>query len=193
MDLEVGPGEPAAGPEEATGLDDVGGQRAAALVAQERYILLGQCFDERLGVGQEHQSDRRVVLQVLADRQVYPRHDPVRLELVGDPDPGQHQDLRGVVGAGAQDHLALGAQLRQHVGALELHADGALAVEQDPRAQRVGDHGQVGALHGGMQVGHRGAAAHPGTLGELVVTHTALLRPVEVVGAPVPGLFGPVR
>jgi hypothetical protein len=41
-----------------------------------------------------------------------------------------------------------------------------------------------------MQIGHRGAAAHPITLGELLVADTVLLRPVEVVGAPVPGLFG---
>ena len=191
VDLEIRPLQAIAGSEEAAGLADVGGQRAAAFV-QQGDVLLGLRRHECLGVGQVPEADVRVVLQVLADRQVDARHDAVRLELGADPDPRQHQDLRGVVGAGGEDDLALGVQLGELVAALDLHADGAPAVEQDPRAQRFGDHREVLARlpQRGAQVGHGGAATHSVALGELVVADAVLLGAIEVVVARVPGLLG---
>ena len=166
---------------------EVSGPRPS--VCSSAMFCLGLRGDQRLGVGQVADRDMHMVLQVLPDRQVSARLDAVGLQLGGDPDAGEHQQLRRVVGARREDHLAVGEYLRELVSPLVLDSDRAVAVEQDPGAQRVGDHLEVRAGHGGMQVGHRGAAPHPAALGQLVVADPVLLRPVEVVVGLMPGLL----
>ena len=87
-------------------------------------------------VGEVVELRHAVVLEVVADREVDAHVDPHRREMVGGPDPGEHQQHRRLVGAGREDHLALGADLDELVAARDLDADGPVALEQDPRAQR---------------------------------------------------------
>jgi len=116
-ELEVGPGEPTTGPEEATNLANVGRHWAAALAAQQRDVL----FSHGL-VGCRQPADPPA-----ARCRMLGVHQRSRSR--------QHQDLRVVIGASAQNHFPLGAQLREHVGALNLHAGSALAIGQNPRAR----------------------------------------------------------
>ena len=58
--------------------------------------------------------------------------DAVLAQMLRGPDAGEHQQLRRAVGAGAHDHLALGAALSTFTAALVLDTDGAIAVEHDP-------------------------------------------------------------
>ena len=95
----------------AAGLGDVRGQRAAALALEQREVLGRERAEQRLLVGQVVELRHAVVLQVLADRQVLAHLDPERLEVLRRPDAREHQQHRRLVGAGGEDHLALGAQL----------------------------------------------------------------------------------
>ena len=53
-----------------------------------------------------------MVAEVLADRGLVEQHlDFAHRQVLGRADAGEHQQLRRVVGAAAEDHLALGAQL----------------------------------------------------------------------------------
>ena len=101
-------------------------------------------------------------------------------QLLRRADAGEHQQLRGLVGAGGQDDLARGVDLLDRPGVVDLDAAGAVAVEEDPQRERVGDDRQVLALHGRMQVAHRRARAHAVLLRHLVAAEALLARAVEV-------------
>ncbi len=96
--------------------------------------------------------------------------------------PGQHQQLRRVDGAAAEDHLP--PRRHRPLGALvaERNAGRALALQQDARAQRVGDDLQVGAAHRRAQERGGGRTPPPVARGHLVVADALLLGAVEVVG-----------
>ena len=110
-----GAGAPVSDAGEAAGLGEVGGERPGL----RRFELLQRRRLEReqqaLRLGRRpHQLRGGVVGQVLADRGLVEQHlDFAHRQVFGRPDPRQHQQLRRVVGAAAQDHLALGAQLLQ--------------------------------------------------------------------------------
>ena len=59
------------------------------------------------------------------------------LEVRGRADSAQEQDLRALVGAGAEDHF-LGVDLPQRVALVDLDADRAAPLEQEPGHVRVG-------------------------------------------------------
>ena len=74
-----------------------------------------------------------MILEVAPDqRPVGDRLDQPCRQVLGGTDPRQHQELRRVVGAAAQDHLALGAQLVDLAELLRLDADRARALEEHP-------------------------------------------------------------
>ncbi len=97
--------------------------------------------------------------------------------------PGEHQQLRRVVGAATEDHLALGAQLLQLAELARLDPDRTLALEEHAVDVHVGHHGQVGPLTRRVQVGDRGAGAHAAALGHLIHANAILLGAVEVLVA----------
>ncbi len=53
-----------------------------------------------------------MILQSLPDGQLVHCRQTDQLQVGGGADSAQEQDLRALVGAGAEDHLALGADLR---------------------------------------------------------------------------------
>ena len=125
-----------------------------------------------------------VVAEVLADRRLVEDHlDFAHRQVLGRADAGEHQQLRRVVGAAAEDHLALGAVLLDLPELRGRDPDRPVALEQDPVDLRVGHHGQVRPLHRRVQVGDGGAGAHPAALGHLVHPDPVLLGAVEVLVA----------
>jgi hypothetical protein len=101
-------------------------------------------------------------------------------QVVGRADAGQHEQLRAVDRAAAQDDLAVGQ------GGLALavpkvgHAGGAPALDEDLGDQGVGVHGEVRPGHGRVQVGDGGRASAALALGHLVPADAVLARSVEV-------------
>ncbi len=164
-------------------LGDVRAQRAAALALEQREVLGRERAEQRRLVGLVVQLRHAVVLQVVADGQVLAHLDPERLEVLRRPDAGEHQQHRRLVGAGREDHLALGAQLLDLAAARDLDADGArrrrtgsaararpvMHVEVRPRARRMQEGGS-----------RRPAAAV--ALRQLEAADALLARAVEVVG-----------
>ncbi len=96
------------------------------------------------------------------------------------PTPESIKQLGRVVGAAAEDHLALGAQLLQLAELARLDADRAGALEQDALHEHVRHHREVGALRRRVQVGDGRARAHAAALGHLVEADAVLLVAVEV-------------
>ena len=111
------------------------------------------------------------------------RLDLAHRQVLGGADPGEHQQLRRVVGAGAEDHLALGAQLRRLADAARRDADRARALEEHPVDVHVRLDGQVRPLGHRVQEGDGGRAAHAVALGHLVPADAVLRGAVEVVVA----------
>ncbi len=98
--------------------------------------------------------------QVLADaRQVDDGRDAVLVQLLGRPDPRQHQQLGGIVGPPGQDHLALSVDLVQGALVRELHPAGPPVLDQDPCRQRVGLQVQVGPAQRRVDIGAIGRRA----------------------------------
>ena len=131
-----------------------------------------------------------MVLQVSPDRQVGARLDPEPAQLLGRADAREQQQLRRLVGAGAEDHLALRPDRLRRVPSHDLDADGAIALEQDPRGVGVGEHLDVGTQALRREVGERGAAAAAVSLRDLEPADALLGRAVVVVGLGDPGLHG---
>ena len=183
VELHVGRVEPVARAPEAARLGDVGGQRPAPLRLQQRDVLLrlGRLERGRI-VGEEDDPRVQVVLQVGADRGLVEAHlDAERAELVGRADAREHQQLRRLVGARAEDHLALGLERGRRALDHGLDARRARAVEQHARDERHRHERDVRPRQHGVQVGDRGRAAHAVALGQLVAADAVLLAGVEVV------------
>ena len=94
-----------------------------------------------------------MILKMLTDVGIV--HDNVDSEtgeVATAPDPGQHQQLRGVVGASREDDLSLHADgvPRSVLAVLDTH--GALPLEDHPMNQRPGFHRQVAASEGWPQI-----------------------------------------
>src|SRR5947207_8175753 len=98
-------------------------------------------------------------------------------------DPRQHQQLRRVDRAAAEDDLASGARLVLAPVAPERDADGAAAFEQDLVAERFGDDLQIAPLHRRAQIADRGRAAAAVARRRLVIADAVLTRAVEIIVA----------
>ena len=158
---------------------DVHGPRPSASYWREG-LRRGGC-DQAALVGEDHEVEHQVVLQVLADRQLVAGLDPQRREPLAGPDAREHQELRRVVGARREHDLALGADLLERAAAHDLDADRAIGLEEDPVGAGVGHHVDVAARDRWMQIGDRGAAAPPVALGELEAPGALLGGAVEVL------------
>ena len=194
VELDVGRVDALARAPEAAGLGDVGRQRAAALGLQERDVLLrlGR-LERRRVVGEEDDPGVEVVLEVAADLGLVDQHvDPVAAELVARADAGEHQQLRRLVGAGAEDDLLRRLQRGRRAVDDGLDARCARAVEQHAGHERHRDQRQVRARQRGVEVGHRGRAAHAVALRHLVAADAVLLAGVEVLDLAEPGRRGGV-
>ena len=138
--LHLGGDIPHRGVEEAARLADVGGQHAPATreVLDELPGLLR--VSEVVGIGRRPVDEHhRVVHQVRADvRAVDNGVDAVLAQMLGRSDAGQHEQLRGVVGPGAQDHLTGGAHCGHLPTDLRDHSDGSTALDHNPVHQGVG-------------------------------------------------------
>ena len=106
--------------------------------------------------------------------------DAVLLQLRARADARQHQQLRRLQRAGAEQHLAPRLQLLQLAADAHLHADRAPAFEQDARGVGLGHHLQVGAAQVRRQVGLGGAEALAVLVRHLVHAHAFLRGAVEV-------------
>ena len=91
VELAVGRVETGAGTDEATGLGDVRGKRAAALGLEQLYVLRRQRRHQRLVVGLPVHQRHAVVLQALADGEVLPDLDLEQRQRLGRTDARQHQ------------------------------------------------------------------------------------------------------
>ena len=147
VELDVGRLEAVAGADERAALAAVGGDRPAALGLVLRERLGRRERDQAALVGEDDEAQHQVVLEVLADRQVVEGTRSCTAANIGRrADAGELQELRRVVGAGAEDHLALGADRLERAVADRLDADRARALEEDPVHARVGEHLDVAAL-----------------------------------------------
>jgi hypothetical protein len=126
---------------------------ALALVLVERLRRRGR--DEAALVGEDHEAEHQVVLKPPADRQVVEALDLGRGQVGGRPDAREHQQLRRVVRAGAQDHLALGPDRLDLAAVDDLDTDRAGALEDDPPHPGLSADLDVAALDGWPQVGDR--------------------------------------
>ncbi len=133
----------------------------------------------------------RVVLEPLADAgEVGDDVDAVLAQVGGRADAGEHQQVRAVHRAAAEQHLAGGRRGDLAAADAVGHPDGALALDDDPGGERAGLDVEVVAVAGGLEVGlvHRPAAAV--VAGHLVEPGALLLGAVEVVGRLHPGADG---
>ena len=172
-DLDVGEalGHPCVGCDigahEPVRLRDVGGEHAASggEVAQELRWALGAV--QRAGYGGRGEPRHEVVLQILADLGgVHEVTDPGFGELRCRPDTREHQGLRGIDRAAAQDHLAPSAGVAGRAGDVDVDPGGprlAIAGVRESHATDVSvrDDAQVRPCRGGPKVGVgcRGAGA----------------------------------
>ena len=129
-----------------------------------------------------------MVLEVRADaRQVDPALDADLGEVVARADAREHQQLRAVDRAAAEQHLAGGADGVLGAALAEGEPGRPLPLELDPARQRPGGDGQVGPVPGGLEVGLVGRPAAAALAGDLVEPGALLLGAVEVVGRLEPG------
>ena len=135
----------------------------------------------RLGAG-EHDQHREMVLQVLADRQIDHRLDADRAQMIGRADAGQHQDLRRVERAAAEDDLALGVGVKRLAALLIVDAGGALALHGDARDMGAHLDREILPLHRRMQIADRGRAALAVADGILAAAEALARAAVVVVG-----------
>ena len=150
--LKIGGGQSRVAADEGDRLVHAGSQHPAT--REQEPDQLGR------GVGRE-ECDRlravnddpagQVVLQVRADtHQVVARLHASGTQLVGIADARQHEQLRRVHRASADDDLAGGGHPLGHTGGIPvLHASGTGPVEQNPLDVSPGEDGQVAAPPGG--------------------------------------------
>ena len=122
-----------------------------------------------------------MVVQMAAHAgQVVQQRDAVLLQVRARADAAGHQDLRGLKGAGAQQHLAAHLQTVAAAVAHVLDAAGAAAIEHDAGDLGASDHLQVGPAQRRRQIGLGGAASFTVAVRGLVPAHAVLRGAVEV-------------
>ncbi len=97
-------------------------------------------------------------------------------------DAGQHEQRRGVEGAGRQDHLAIGFDPYEVAARLdEFDAACARALHQHACRLRARMHLEIGALAGRLEIGSRGRGAIAVADGILAAPESLLLLAVVIV------------
>ena len=190
MELDVRRIDARTAAEEAGRLGDVGAQRPASLVLEQRDVgRVGGRHVQRDLVGEVVQLRHAVILQPQADGQRFTHSDPERRQLVLRTNSRDHQQHRRLVRAGRQDHLALGADRLHQAVAGDLNADCPGALEHDPQRHRARNHLEIRPRSSRMQERVRGAAAHPAALGQLEAADALLAGAVEIRVVLVAGLL----
>ena len=129
-----------------------------------------------------------MVLQVLADRQILAHRDPEELEILGRPDPGEHEQHGRLVRAAGDDDLALRTHRLAHAVVNELDTHGAIALEDDALDEDVRADLEVGPVRHRMEERVRRAAAHAVPLRELEARDSLGLVDVQVLDVRIPGV-----
>ena len=139
-------------------------------------------------VGEVVHVHHAVVLQVLADRQILAHRDPEELEILGRPDPGEHEQHGRLVGAGGDDDFALGPHGLADAVADEVDADGSIALEDEPLDEDEVADLEVGPVRHRMEERVCRAAAQAVPLRELEARDALRLVDVQVLDVRVPGV-----
>ena len=98
-------------------------------------------------------------------------------------DAREHQQLRRVDRAAAQDDFTPGGSGAEPAVAAECHADGAAAFENNLFGHRAGDDAEIGTLHRRAQIADGGRTAFSVSGRRLVVADAVLASAVEIVVA----------
>ncbi|MNQ36399.1 hypothetical protein D3C85_499190 [compost metagenome] len=194
VELDVRPAQALLGADEATRLEMVAGAQA---ILEQQPAQADQGLGEQAHLAvQRHRLlafvldvDFRVVLQILAHpRQVVSHFDAGLLQHRSRTYARTLQQVRRTDGTGRHQHLAVAVDGMGLAALVVLHADDALAIEEDAAGHGVGDHRQVGPLHGRPQVGVGGGPAHAILHCHVHGAETFLHVAVAVVGLDVAGL-----
>ena len=130
-----------------------------------------------------HHQHREMILQILSDRQIDDRLDADRTQMIGRADAGEHQHLRRVERAAAQDHLARRRCARSTCPPFSYSTPVArLPCMDDARNQRAHLDRQIFPLHRRMQIADRGRAALAVADRILAPSEAHARRAVVVVG-----------
>src|SRR5271168_2708717 len=122
-----------------------------------------------------------MVLKILPDtRQITHEVDGQRSEVCGRTDAREHEELRRIVRASADDHLAPGGDYFRCATPAKGGTRATHAVQGEALDGRVGDDGEVGTGLGRRQVADCGAAAPAIALGHLMKAEAFLVAGVEV-------------
>jgi hypothetical protein len=114
-------------------------------------------------------------------RQMMVHGDSLRGEVLTVTDPGEHQQLRGLDGAGCQHDVAACPQGQVATRSLGFDRHGAPAFEDDTRGLRVGQHEQVGPSQRWPQHCRSSGLAHASANGELAQPHAFAVRAIQVL------------
>ena len=134
---------------------------------------------DRLGAAELH-ADLEMVLQVGADAgHVGDHRDAVAAQQIRRADAGKLQELRRIERAAGEDDLALGVGGARRRALTILNADGAPALEQDARRQRVELDLEVWPYARLLQIAGGGRPAAAVLHRQLEVADTLLLRPLK--------------
>ena len=190
MELHVGPLRVGHRARENAALVDADRHRAAApeqviepdlqLAERRAQRVVG---GDRLRAAEDHPR-LQMVLQVLADAlERVVNGNAERLQQRGRTDARQLEQLRRLQRAGGEDHLPARGR-GSLLAALSVGDAGRATIrEHDARRVRIGLDAQVRALPRGLQIRHRGRAAHAAARRELVIPGAFLARAVEIVVA----------
>jgi len=127
-----------------------------------------------------------VILEILADpAQRHPHRDAVMAERVRIADAREHQKLRRVDDAAAQDHFALGMRGESRSALDEFDACGAASVEHDAAHKRIRLDCEIGSRQRRAQIGLGSAAAAAVLDRHLAGAEAFLLSAVEIRVRPV--------
>ena len=157
MELDVGVSHALARPDEAAGLEMVGGAEAAPAGApgeadQPSRKEPGMAIErDRLFRG-DLESELEMVLQVFADpRTLGDDLNAERAQFRRRPDAGQFQQLRRIDRSAAKNHLAPGPRHELAPRPPIMNPDREAAVEGDPRCERMGDDAEFGRFIAGLK------------------------------------------
>ena len=147
--------------------------RSKRMTSRNRLVLVGP---------REHDEHREMVLQIGADRQVDDRRDAEFAQVIGRPDARQHQQLRRIERAAAEDHLAPRLGMVRMSVLDEIDAGRRRAAEHDLCRLGAGLDGEVAPLHHRMQEGDGGRRAPAAADRILAAAETHRFLGIEILG-----------
>ena len=189
MQLDVCFGQIGSGFEEASGLGEIAGDHATPLAAISTDLLHqprapGERKSDQIETARgEAEDEVGMVLKILADAgRIEDDFDAGLAQMRRRTNARQHQDLRRLQRAGAEDDFTAGAQLADSVILLVFDADGAAALEQNfSHARAAFDPQIIAPPDMGLKIGARRAPALAIFLSQLIDAEAFLILAVEIV------------